>query len=148
MLLPSLPEEVILNQVRGLESDALLQEPEARRALAKAFSKLGQGAFASQALEILSAWAANPEGYDWVITRSLSRSWAADHPHESLAVLTRLAEHGGEQKRILSGLAALQRHGADAEVRAALQAWQDSGSPQLEEAARKAHDKNKHSKEE
>jgi sugar diacid utilization regulator len=90
---------------------------------------------------LLSAWAENPDRYYWVITRSLSRSWAASHPNESLAILTHLAEIKGGRKKILNALKALQSHGAKTEVLDTLQQWRTSDQPQLQSAAQKAEEK-------
>jgi hypothetical protein len=140
-LLPSLPVSVILQQLNRLESYQPSQEPSVKRALADAISTLGQDEFCPQVLTILSNWADDAERYDWIITESLSRSWAAAVPQESLAILTRLAAKQSGRKRILSTLEALQRHGAGNEVQATLQEWLISGNQQLQTAARKVQDK-------
>ena len=140
-LLPHLPEAVLLEQLPRLEIFAPPQEPGAKRALADAVSKLGEAGLGLQVLAILSAWAENPGRYYWVITRALSRSWAATYPKESLAILTRLAAEMGGRKQILNTLQALERHGAKTEVQDLLQAWRGSGQPQLQSAAQKAEEK-------
>jgi hypothetical protein len=145
-LLPYLPENVILQQIRQLEDNTLPQEPGVRRSLAEAVSKVGRGGDGLQALEVLSGWAENPDRYYWVITRCLSRSWAANYPKESLAILTQLAATTGGRKKILSTLDALQRHGAKKEVQSLLQDWLTSGQSQLQSAAEKASDKSKRTK--
>lgn len=142
-LLPYLPEDAILQQIHKLKNFVPPKEPGARRSLVEAISKLGRGDHAPEILEILSGWAEDPEQYDWVITRCLSRSWAAAYPHDSLAILTQLAAVEGGRKKILGALKALQRHGAQHEVQAVLQDWLASGQPRLESAARKAQKKSK-----
>ncbi len=142
-LLSSLPESLILEQLPRLEGYDLPQKPEVRQALAEAVTKLGQGENGLQVLAILSVWAENPERYYWVITRSLSRSWAARFPEETLAILTHLAAVEGGRKKILGTLKALQRHGANEAVQAALEAWRLSDNPRLRAAAQKADKKRK-----
>ncbi len=146
-LLPYLPEQTVLAQLPKLEDYSPPQEPGVRRSLAEAVSKLGQGEYGPQVLAILSTWAENPERYYWVITRSLSRSWAASYPDQSLAILTHLAEIKGGRKKILNALKALQSHGAKTEVQNNLQQWRTSGNPQLQSAARKAEEKGVYKKE-
>jgi len=142
-LLPYLPEDAILQQIHKLKNFVPPKEPGARRSLVEAISKLGRGDHAPEILEILSGWAEDPEQYDWVITRCLSRSWAAAYPHDSLAILTQLAAVEGGRKKILGALKALQRHGAQHEVQAVLQDWLASSQPKLQSAARKAQKKSK-----
>jgi hypothetical protein len=145
-LLPYLPEDAILQQIHKLKNFVPPKEPGARRSLAEAISKLGRGEYGPEILEILSGWAEDPDQFDWVITRCLSRSWAAAYPHDSLAILTQLAAVEGGRKKILGALKALQRHGAQQEVQAVLQDWLASGQPRLQSAARKAQKKSKPSK--
>ena len=140
-LLPYLPDKTVFAQLPKLEDYSPPQEPGVRRALSEAVSKLGQGEYGSQVFVLLSAWAENPDRYYWVITRSLSRSWAASHPNESLAILTHLAEIKGGRKKILNALKALQSHGAKTEVQDTLQQWRTSDQPQLQSAAQKAEEK-------
>jgi len=137
-LLPYLPEDAILQQIDQLKDFVPPKEPGARRSLAEAIAILGRGTHGPEILSILSGWAEDPEQFDWVITRSLSRSWAAAYPQQSLAILTRLAAAEGGRKKIISALKALQRHGAKDEVQAVLQAWFSSSQPKLQSAARKA----------
>jgi len=140
-LLPHLPAELILEQLPNLENYNPSLEPGVRRALAEAVSKLGQGEHSAQVLAILSTWAGDPDRYYWVITNCLSRSWAAAHADQSLAILTGLAAVKGGRKKILSALKSLQRHGAKTEVQDILQSWHTSSNPQLRAAAQKAQQK-------
>ena len=65
---------------------------------------------------------------------SLSKAWAAEYPAESLAILTQLAAKTGPHKRIRRVLESLYRHGAEDQVKAALEDWRSAHSPQLRAA--------------
>lgn len=133
-ILPNLPDAIIIEKIQALETDAIPSQPEVKKTLASTLAALGAGSQAEQVLGILSAWAAQTEPDFRVIAASLSKPWAAEYAVQSLQILTRLASQTGPQKRIRKALQSLYRHGADAQVLAALEEWRNADGPNLQAA--------------
>jgi hypothetical protein len=118
-LLPNLPE----NAFMVLEDLIIDSDPEVRAAVVDALTALAQEASADKVLKLLERWVNGQENYVWIITKTLSGSWAAGHAEKALAILGKLTTHTGPHKHISSALQALERHGAAEQVEAALSQW-------------------------
>ncbi len=114
--LPALTQsqgESIIALVKPLIDD---EHPEVHAALVEALRTFAQSGLAKPVLGLLADWGAEPHPNVWVITRSLSGSWAASHPKEVEDILRRLHAKVGKTKNITHALRALERHGAGIEI--------------------------------
>lgn len=133
-ILPHLPEETAIGKIRQLRTEKIDPTAEFKKSIANTLNQLASGEYSAEVLDILAAWAAQPEPDVWLISRCLAKPWAAEHPQQALALLETLAEYSGPHKQVRKALRSLNQHGAQAEVQATIQAWQQSGTPQLHAA--------------
>jgi hypothetical protein len=134
-ILPSLPEELVLDKLQALGKKDFTSQPEVRKVLSRTLSALAANGHAETVLRLLSQWAASKYSDHRMVADCLSRPWAAAYPAASLDLLTSLASHTSPGKRIRKVLQSLYRHGAEAEVRTTLAAWRDSTNTNLQAAA-------------
>ena len=142
-LIPTIAERDTPKVLKILGGFDASSDPEERAALVKSLVKLAQEGLADEVLKLLGKWAEEPETNLWVVSKTLSRSWAAAHAGSSMEILTRLAAHLGPTKQITQTLQALQRHGANEDIQEALRSWQNSEDPNLRAAAEKILTKSK-----
>jgi len=142
-LIPTMAERDTPKVLKILGGFDASSDPEERAALVKSLVKLAQEGLADEVLKLLGKWAEEPEVNLWVVSKTLSRSWAAAHAGSSMEILTRLAAHLGPKKQITQTLQALQRHGANEDIQEALRSWQNSENPNLQAAAEKILTKSK-----
>lgn len=133
-ILPQMPEENAIGKIRQIQTKALDPTGEFKKSLAETLSQLAAGAYPTEVLDILTAWAALPEPDIWLISRCLAKPWAAEHPQQALALLETLTAHSGPHKQIRKALRNLHQRGAQAEVQTTIQAWQQSDNPRLNAA--------------
>ena len=138
--LAELDKPKVLKILGGFDASS---DPEERTSLVKSLVKLAQEGLAEEILKLLGEWAEEPEANLWVVSKTLSRSWAAAHAGSSMEILTRLAAHLGPKKQITQTLQALLRHGADEDIQEALRSWRNSEDPNLRAAAEKILTKSK-----
>ncbi len=100
-------EEAVLNLIDAMHSDP---DPEVRSALVSALIAAAQAGLGQALLSRFSIWANEAEPPFWVISRSLSASWAAAYPAEALTILKNLEERAGPNSSIDSARRALERH--------------------------------------
>jgi hypothetical protein len=86
---------------------------EVRAALVDALLTLTRNGYTEQVLGILLSWASDPHPNSWVICRTLSSSWAADHPREVESILRVIQSKKTDTGHINSALKALKHHGID-----------------------------------
>ena len=86
-------------------------------------------------LDTMNELVSQKEDHLWVITKSLSSSWAAKYSNKSLEVLKTLIITYRFNKLIHNALQALIRHGAEAEVKEQLSIWKDDPNENLRMAA-------------
>jgi hypothetical protein len=118
-LLPSLPETAFA----ALEDMRVESDPELRSAVVDTLTTLAQEGDADQVLNLLDQWVDAQENNIWVITKTLSGSWAAGNADRALSILGKLNAHAGLHKHISSALKALERHGAAEQVEIARSQW-------------------------
>lgn len=133
-ILPHLPEEMILEQVRTMQTESAEFPAEVRSTIASALSQLGAGGHPEGVLGILSNWAAQEDPDYRMVAGSLSKPWAAEHPEKTLEILTQLAGRVGAKKRIRKALENLNRNGAEELVAAVLESWRNAENPNLKAA--------------
>ena len=133
-ILPHLPEEIILKQVRNMQTESTEVPAELRNTIASTLSQLGAGGHSEAVLGILSNWAAQEDPDYRIIADSLSKPWAAAYPELTLEILTRLAGKAGARKRIRKALENLNRNGAEEQVAAVLESWRSAENPHLRAA--------------
>ncbi len=75
-----------------------------RAALVDCLNRLAQAGQADAVLELLLGWAGEPQPNLWVITRTLSASWAVDHARAARRILKELANRAGSRRAILRAL--------------------------------------------
>ncbi len=133
-ILPHLPEEMILEQVRTMR-DRIRRIPGrgAQHACQRPLSTWRRRA-SEGVLEILSNWAAQEDPDYRMVAGSLSKPWAAEHPEKTLEILTQLAGRVGAKKRIRKALENLNRNGAEELVAAVLESWRNAENPNLKAA--------------
>jgi hypothetical protein len=100
-------EGAILGLLDALHNDP---DPDVRSALVAALVASAQAGLSRQLLSRMSRWADEADPAYWVISRSLSASWAAAYAQEALAILQNLEERAGQNSAISSARRALQRH--------------------------------------
>lgn len=142
-LIPTMAERDTPKVLKILGGFDASSDPEERAALVKNLVKLAQEGLADEVLKLLGKWAEEPETNLWVVSKTLSRSWAATHAGSSLEILTRLAAHLGPKKQITQTLQALLRHGADEDIQETLRSWRNSKDTNLRAAAEKVLTKSK-----
>jgi len=142
-MIPTLAERDTPKVLKILGGFDASSDPEERTALVKSLVKLAQDGLADEVLKLLGKWAEEAEANLWVVSKTLSRSWAAAHAGSSMEILTRLAAHLGPKKQITQTLQALLRHGADEDIQEALRSWRNSEDPNLRAAAEKILTKSK-----
>lgn len=101
--------EEILARLDALSGEA---DPEVRAALVAALVSLAEAGYPDLLLDLLERWANLESDNTWVITRTLSASWAADHPVRASAILDRLAGRAAAGRYVESARRALDRHQA------------------------------------
>jgi len=111
-LAPSQGENVI-SLLEPLKND---EDRHVRLALVNALQAIAQRDLAEPILNLLTDWSTDKHPNVWVITRTLSGSWAASHPHQAAAIIKILYTKVGETKNITNALRALERHGATIEI--------------------------------
>jgi 3-methyladenine DNA glycosylase AlkC len=119
--------------IESLRDDS---DPQTRKALAEAIRELAEQGLATEFLDVMMQWAGAETPPAWVIARALSGSWAAQHPDRALAILAQIAGGAEANKQIGNAIRALERNGAGESVGAALDAWKESGQPELQALAR------------
>ncbi|MBE9525324.1 MAG: HEAT repeat domain-containing protein [Chloroflexi bacterium] len=82
-----------------------------RAALVQALKTLADIGHADIVLGLLGYWVSTPHPNVWLITRSVSGSWAVSHPKDIRAILMELQSKTRGNKEISNALNALQRHG-------------------------------------
>gem|GEM_PF-630217 len=111
-LSPSYGED-ILALIAPLKDD---EDPGVCAAIVEAMQTIAQSGSAESVLRQVSAWGAEPRPNVWVISRTLSGSWAASHPREVKSILRDLYAKVGKTKEIAHALRALERHGVKIEI--------------------------------
>jgi 3-methyladenine DNA glycosylase AlkC len=124
-LVDTYPDEVWA-LLRPLHSEG---DTDVRTALAETLNTLAQAGHAAQVLAILEDWVKQPDVKGWVVTRTLSRAWAAEHAAEALAILRQLTITKGPKRKVRNAIQALAQHGADELVQAELTAWANDPEP-------------------
>jgi HEAT repeat protein len=132
LALPALGNGSTLQLVEQAAKDS---DPEVRHALVETLNALARQGMTEAVLASLTGWAAAPQPNHWVITRTLSASWAAAHPQAALAILETLAHTAAPERGLNRTLHALTRHGAGEAVRATLQDWAAAPDPALQALA-------------
>jgi hypothetical protein len=127
-LVTSHPDEVwaLLRELRN-EGDT-----EVRATLVDTLNELAQVGHAAEVLALLGEWAAHPEAKAWVITRTLSRTWAAEQPEQAIAILRQLTINKGPKRKVRNAIQALAQHGAADYVDTQLEAWADDPEPNVQ----------------
>ena len=132
------PSEHCAAFIPFLSSINMESDPDVNSDLVYALSALAQKGFAADIISLLSEWAQAQQGSAWVITRTLSGSWAAGEAQAALRILRLLALQDGAHKQILTALRALIRHGAGEVVQTELAVWQSNKDENLRAIAEKA----------
>lgn len=109
---PALGQDIL----QSLETFKDEEHPEVRAALVEALQALAQRDLAEPVLELLNLWGAEPHPNAWVITRTISGSWAASYPQAVTSILKNLHKKYGDRKSITNAINALHRHGVDIEL--------------------------------
>ncbi len=134
-LLPALPDQAF----ELLSNYAVHSDPDVRAALVDTLTQLALAGQADKTLALLDRLARSQENNVWLITRTLSGSWAANYPEASLAILAVLGTQNGPNKQIKNALQALERHGAQDAVHTALEHWRIGKQPNLQAIAVQFH---------
>ncbi len=108
--LSGVPDAPLVAWLQPLGED---ESPEVRRELAEALKRLATQGWAEPVLGLLSAWAAATPPKAWLVCRTLSGSWAADHPARVDGILRVVYAETGVTSSITNALRALRRHGVD-----------------------------------
>ena len=133
----SLPVEQcagVIPMLSSLNSDS---DPDINSDLADALNALANKGFTMDIMSILSEWTRAKTGSLWVITRTLSSSWAAGEPQTALGILRQFVLQNGAHKQIISALRALIRQGAEEAVQVELARWRKEGDENLQAVAKK-----------
>ncbi|MCH7664045.1 MAG: hypothetical protein IH859_09295 [Chloroflexi bacterium] len=137
-IIAGLPQEHCAGVIPVLSTLNSGSDPEMNSDLVNALSALGNKGFAEDIMALLNDWMQAKKGSAWVITRTLSSSWAAGEPQTALRILRKLALQNSAHKQIVSALRALIRHGAKDDVQAELARWRKNGDENLRALAEKA----------
>jgi hypothetical protein len=116
IFIPALAEshgKRVVGLLGPLENDP---DREVRAALVEALNGLAHAGLSESVLELLSLWAVEAHPNSWVISRTLSASWAADHPVEAASILKELLSKSGTTSQVNSAVEALARHGAEIDI--------------------------------
>ncbi len=105
--------EKTIKMLEPLKDD---EDRDVRAALAKALGAIAQNEYADSILDMLTNWSAERYPSVWVITRTISGSWAASHPKKVEVILRNLHAKFGESKYFTNALRALERHGATIDI--------------------------------
>jgi len=89
---------------------------EVRSILVETLNHLARMGYASQVLELLSRWSAEPHPDSWIICRTLSASWAVNHNVAVKLILQEINAKTGESSHLTGALKALQRHGLEIDL--------------------------------
>jgi hypothetical protein len=92
------------------------EHPEVQAALVAALQALAQRDLAEPVLALLINWGTEPHPNLWVISKTISASWAASYSTEVESLLQTLHAKVGNRKQITNTLKALQRHGLNIEL--------------------------------
>ncbi len=84
-----------------------------RAALVEALILLGQAGLAESVLGLLSLWVGEASPNSWVIGRTLSASWAAEHIDQTKIILQTLQSKTKDSSHVSGALKALKRHGVE-----------------------------------
>lgn len=87
-------------------------DPDVRAALVAALVSLAEAGYPKPVLALLEGWTSQETDSSWVIARTLSASWAANHPARAHAILDRLAARAATSRHVESARRALSRHQA------------------------------------
>jgi HEAT repeat protein len=103
-------KDQIMNLLGTLGTD---ENPEVRAALVDALITLARNGYPEQVLGLLFSWASEHHPNSWVICRTLSASWASDHPCEVESILRTIQSRKADAGHIDNALKSLKRHGID-----------------------------------
>ena len=131
------PEEHCAEVIPMLSSLNSELDPDINTDLVNAMNALANNRYAEGILSTLSDWIQANKYSAWVVTRTLSSSWAAQEPQAVLGILRQLALHNGAHKQIVSALRALIRHGAEEIVQDELTRWREDSDENLRAIADK-----------
>ena len=109
------------------------KDPDIRAALAEALIQRA-ASHPEDVFDLLIGWAAQPAPPAWVISQTLSASWAAAYAERALDLLEHLTEDPKAIRRVLRSLA---RHGAEQQVAVRLDNWAAGDHPALQDIAEK-----------
>ncbi|MBC8506141.1 MAG: HEAT repeat domain-containing protein [Anaerolineales bacterium] len=100
--------EDVIKLLEPLKAD---EDRDVRAAMVKALQAIAQKDVADLVLTLLTDWSTAKYPNTWVITRTLSGSWAVSHPLDVETILSNLHAKFGKTKNITNALRALERHG-------------------------------------
>ena len=96
-----------LGSLERLSAEA---DPDVRAALVAALVSLAEAGYPVPVLDLLERWSHLKSENAWVIARTLSASWAAEHPERVSAILAQLEARSGPSRTVESARRALERH--------------------------------------
>ena len=134
------PEEHCAEVIPMLSSLNSELDPDINTDLVNAMNALANNRYAEGILSTLSDWIQANKYSAWVVTRTLSSSWAAEEPQAALGILRQLALQNGAHKQIVNALRALTRHGVGEIVQNELTRWRDDGDENLRAIADKINE--------
>ena len=102
--------ERLIDLCASLEDE---QDNGVRAALVAALVDLARAGQAEPVLDLLASWASGTSPKTWVVSKTLSASWAAVHPKRALSILETIQSRTGKTKEITNALRALERHRVD-----------------------------------
>jgi hypothetical protein len=114
-----------------------ISDPDRNAAHVAALNSLAQKGFSVDILSMLKEWLQANSDSDWIITKTLSSSWAAGEAQAALEILHQLALQKCPHKQIVSALRALIRHGAGEAVQSELARWRKGDDEKLHAIAEK-----------
>ncbi|MCH7480976.1 MAG: hypothetical protein IIC79_06255 [Chloroflexi bacterium] len=136
-IIAGLPEEHCAAVIPILSSLNSESDPDINTDLVNAMNALANKGYAMDIISLLNDWIHADKYRSWVVTRTLSSSWAAEEPQAALGILRQLALQNGAHKQIVSALRALIRHGAEEIVQDELTRWREDSDENLRAIADK-----------
>lgn len=134
-LLPAIAEYNSIMAFDYIQRIPYQTEPEIRLAISETLTEMALAGHGNRVLEYMKELVSQKEDNLWIITKSLSTSWASKYSIKSLEVLKSLIITYQFNKLIHNTLQALIRHGAGAEVKKQLSIWKNEPNENLRLAA-------------
>ncbi|MBT3241418.1 MAG: hypothetical protein HON98_11015 [Chloroflexi bacterium] len=130
-LLPTVADEYPNMAFAYLAQIPFSNDNELRRVFSEALTSIAQAGQGNGVLDLMNKLENRKEDYLWIITKSLSSSWAIEYPEKTFVILKNLTKKYQSHKLIRNAIKAFIRHGDTEVVDLQLSTWKADSNEHL-----------------